>query len=280
MLVVVCHPDFQRPDEGQASGPLLPPEACFCERPPDSLGMRIPCRMVIAGEGWLNPPGAAGLHDGQRGWLAAVVTHPGHALGPSSRGELAADRHVQSCQPMPGGTGHPSVIPDDLFRAPIQHQHEIHLPKAFHHDLGHLEAPPLLRCGRPGLTPARRPLGVERRVGLDSPVVCPHHPTHALLMDSQALHDMHVRPEPPGAPTRVLGLEPRDAGEQGCLTLGHLERPPPRQPSHSALLFRSRVSSPPRVLSLAFSRARRASFRSYGGTSKVLAAGASNGSRH
>ena len=71
MLVVVCHPDFQRPDEGQASGPLLPPEVCFCERPPDSLGIRIPCRMVIAGEGWLNPPGAAGLHDGQRGWLAA-----------------------------------------------------------------------------------------------------------------------------------------------------------------------------------------------------------------
>jgi hypothetical protein len=142
MLVVGCKPDFQRPDEGQGTGPLLPPEAFFFERPHDALGIRVTLRSVIAGEGVLNPQGAAGLHEGQRGWLAAVVSHQGHALVPSSRWKLAVDSHVQCRQPMPGGTGHTSVIPDDLVRVPIQHQHDLHPTDAFHPDLGHIEAPP------------------------------------------------------------------------------------------------------------------------------------------
>ena len=166
MRVVVGHPAFQRPAEGQGPGPLRPPEAGFVARPQDSLGLRVPGGMVIAGAGVLTPQGAAGLQEGQRRGLAAVVTPPGQALVPSSLGNLAADRQDQSCPPMPGGIGHPSVILDDRVRVPIHYQHDITPPEAVHHDLGHLAAPPLMRCGRPGCAPARRPLGFELRVGL------------------------------------------------------------------------------------------------------------------
>jgi hypothetical protein len=166
MRVVVCNPDVQRTDNGQRMDPLLQPEAFFCECPHDSLGIRVAFGIVIAGEGLQNPQGAAGLREGQRGWLAAVVTHQGQALVSSSLGKPAAYRHVQRCQAMPSGPRHTSVIPADLFRVPIQHQHDRDPTEAVYPDLGHIVAPPLMRCGRPKCAPTRRPLGFALWVGL------------------------------------------------------------------------------------------------------------------
>jgi hypothetical protein len=70
-------------------------------------------------------------------------------------------------------------------------------------------------------------------------VVFSHHPKHALLIDSQAF-EMPVRPEPPVAPKRVLGLESLDGEAQAFITLRHPERPPPRQPSNASLFILQR----------------------------------------
>ena len=81
-------------------------------------------------------------------------------------------------------------------------------------------------------------------------------------------------PAPTIPPERRLGLKRLYAGEQVFITLGALERPPPGRAGSASLVFNSRESSPMRVFSRAFLRARRAAFWSRCWTSKALEASA------
>jgi hypothetical protein len=72
-------------------------------------------RVVIAGTRLMNPQRVAGLHTGERGRLAPVVTHQGHALASDAIGALVIDGHIQGRQPTPGGARPACVVAHDLF---------------------------------------------------------------------------------------------------------------------------------------------------------------------
>lgn len=260
MVIVVGNPTFECSDQVIGAGPFLQPEALFFEGAHHPLGVRIALGVIVAGKRLLNPQGRACLHERHRSGLTAVVTHQKHTLAPSPVGELAVHRHIQGGQPLPGRTGHASIVAHNLFSVPIQDQDNINPAKALHHDLRHVDPPPLIWLGRPGFAPGRRPLRFELHMRRDHEVVLLHQPQNPLLVDGQLLDKAQVRPNSTVAPERVLGLEPLDSWEQGRIALGDLERAVPRQPHCTSLFFNSNVSSPTSVFSLAFSRAKRVSF--------------------
>jgi hypothetical protein len=160
---------------------------------------------------------------------------------------------------MPRGALQAGVVPHDLFRIPVQDYDDIDPAKPAHQDLGHVDAPPFIRLRRPGFAAGRRPLGFQAQIGRDQEVMRPHEPQDAFLIDRQLGREAQVGPNATIAPERRLDLQCLDAGQQVLIPLDHSQRPLPRHPSSSSLVFNSRVSSPTSCFSRAFSCARRAS---------------------
>ena len=73
------------------------------------------------------------------------------------------------------------------------------------------------------------------------------------------LHEAQVGPHATIPPKRMDGLERLDALQEVLVALGHGGRALALYPSNSSPFFNSSVSSPTRVFSRVFSRARRAS---------------------
>jgi hypothetical protein len=142
----------------------------------------------------------------------------------------------------------------DRLGIPIQHHHDVDLPKPLHQDLGHVNAPPLVGFGGSGFAARGRPLGFQPEVGLYHEAVFLHQPQNALFVDRLLLHKAQIRPDAAVTPERVLGLE------QTIVTVGHQGRFLPAHPSTSSLFFNSRTSFPTSFLSRAFSRSERLLF--------------------
>jgi hypothetical protein len=253
MLIIVGDPAVKSPDQGEGAGPLLQPEACLFDRTPHPLGIGITLGVVIAGKGLLDPQDTASFHEGPRGWLTPMVTHQGHVLAPSARRKLALHRHVQSRQPMPSGAGCTSVVPHDLLGIPIEPEHDIYPAETLHQHLGHVDAPPLVRLGRPRCAAGWRPFGLQSYIRSDPQLMCSPQAQHPLLVDRALLDITPVGPDPAVPPTRVLGFKRSDAWPQLVVMLNDLERPLAPQPHSSSLVFSSRVSSPTSFFSRAFS---------------------------
>ena len=143
------------------------------------------------------------------------------------------------------GARHIRVIVDDLFRVPIQYQHDIYSPETVHQDLRHVDAPSLIRVGRSRHTPAWLPFRIELHVGLNQKVVLPHHLKHALLLVRKLLPEVQIRPDPTIPPERMISLERLDAGEQAFIALGDLEQPPPGQAGPPSAFFFYRCKTTP-----------------------------------
>jgi hypothetical protein len=86
MLVKVCNPAGAGADPSKRLGPCRPPKAFFCARVPQVLCVSVAFGVVSVGKRLWHPQGHARLPERQRGRLAAIVTHPGHALVPGLRG--------------------------------------------------------------------------------------------------------------------------------------------------------------------------------------------------
>jgi len=220
MCVVICNPNFQRPDEFKGTGPLLEPEAFFFKRAHLTLGISTPLRVVIAGQGLMDFSRMARPHKGERCWLTPMVTHQGQALVPRARRKLVVHGHIQGRQPVPGGARPTSVIADNLLRIPIQHHLDRDPPKGLHQELGHVDTPPSIGLGGAGFAPRRWPLRLELQVGRDQEVMLPHHAQHPLLVHRPLLHEAQVSPYPAGALERVLRLERLHALEPSLMAMG------------------------------------------------------------
>lgn len=65
MLIVVNDPAAECPHQFQGAGPFLQPEALLFERTDDPRRVRVPLRIVIAGNRLVNAQGCTHLHQGQ-----------------------------------------------------------------------------------------------------------------------------------------------------------------------------------------------------------------------
>ena len=101
MLVIMSDPSPDCPDQREWAGPFLQPKALLFESADDPLRIRVAFRIVVTGEGLMNPQDRTDLHERQRGRLAPVITHQAQVLASCPIGKLAVDRHIQGGQPMP-----------------------------------------------------------------------------------------------------------------------------------------------------------------------------------
>jgi hypothetical protein len=150
------------------------------------------------------------------GWhlLSAIrVQRPiAHAVG-----ELPVHRPIERDQPVPGAGLQAGIMADDFLGVSVKHDHEVDPAEALDHDLGHIDAPPLVRRGRPGLGRVGLASGAEHQeVGRLHDTVDP------LLVGDQAVDVAKVGPDPAVAPERMLGLEVADALEQLGVALDDL----------------------------------------------------------
>jgi hypothetical protein len=104
----------------------------------------------------------------------------------------------------------------------------------------------------------------------------PHQTKHPCLMHGPLLDTVQVRPDAPIAPDRMRGRERPDALKQVFVAPGHPRGQLPAHPNTSSLFVNTKVNSPTRVLSRAFSRAKLASCWRSSWTSKAVAAWVSN----
>jgi hypothetical protein len=253
MRIIVGDPAAKSTDQGEGAGPLLQPEAFLVARTHHPLGIGMTLGVVVAGQGLLAPQETASFHEGPRGRLPPMVTHQGHVLAPSAMRKLALHRHVQSRQPLPSGAGCTSVVPHDLLGIPLEHKHARSPAETLHQHLGHVDAPPLVRLGRPRFAAGWRPFGVPSYLRSDQQLLCAHQAQHPLLGDRALLDITHVGPEPAVPPTRVRGVKRSEAWPQLVVMLHDRERPLAPQPHSSSLVGSSRGSSPTSFFRRAFS---------------------------
>jgi hypothetical protein len=123
----------------------------------------------------------AGMHGGRGSRLAPIVTHQGHPLFLRPLRELAVDRHVQRREPLASGTLAAGMEADDRLGGPIESHHDRDPAEALDQHLGHIEGPPLVRCGGLGFAPRWRSFGFEPQVRLDQEMRLPH-PVHQSLV--------------------------------------------------------------------------------------------------
>jgi hypothetical protein len=172
------------------------------------------------------------------------------------------------------------MVADGRLGGSIADHHHIDPAEALDQHLGPIDTPPLVQFGGFGFALRGRACGFEPQVRLDQELRRPHQPQNALLVDRELLDAVQVGPDATGAPERMLRLQLPNPLPQSCVTLGHHGRLLSAHPSTSSLLLHSKVSSPTRVFSLGFGRARRASRWRCSWTSKAFGAWAINWSRH
>ncbi len=100
LRVVPLDPGSERLFQLQRAGPIADPDQLFLERSYEPFRIRVALRVVIAGEGLRDTQRCTGLHEGDRGWLTAVITHEVKSVVPASVGELALHRLIQRDQPV------------------------------------------------------------------------------------------------------------------------------------------------------------------------------------
>lgn len=105
-------------------------------------------------------------------------------------------------------------MPNDLLAVPVQHDHHVDPAEALDHDLGHVDAPPLVWPGRPGFVAGRLAPGLEQLTAPHRQPVLFHKPVHPVLADDQLIYKAQMRPYPPVAPEWVVSLEATDAFQQ------------------------------------------------------------------
>jgi len=258
--VKLLEPCGERITHREGTGPLAQPEALLFQRPNRPLSIRVALRVVVAGEGLLNPQGPTGGQEAHRGGLAPVVAHQVQWVAFDPVGELAIDRHVQGGQPVRGRGLQPDVVADELLRVPVQHHYDVDPAERVHQDLRHVDAPPLVRGRRPRLVRRRGAARPEARIGLDQQRVLAQQAQHALLVDGQPIDIAQMRPTAPVAPEGVLGFPGSDASEDLRVPRGDSERRLAPHPSSASVFFTSSVRSATNRLSWLFSCARRATW--------------------
>lgn len=261
MCVVVVDPSRERSAQLSRAAPCREPETCFFQRAHQARWLGMALRIVVAGQSLLNPQCMARLPKGERGRLTPVVTHQGETLPPRAIRALPVDSQIHRRHPMLGWAGRADVVPDNLLGLPIQHHHDLNPAAIPHQELGHRDAPPFMGLGGSGFTPRRRPLGLELPVGRDHEVVLPHQAQAPRLVHRPRLHEAPIGPDAAVAPARGLGFARLNPVEPAFMALGDQARAGPTHPRPSSLFGHSKVSSPTRVFTRAFSRAKRASCR-------------------
>jgi hypothetical protein len=219
MRVVASDPALEGMSYGDRTGPLVPPEAFLFQRTHHALGIGVALRVVIAGTRLLDPQETASLPKGGGRRWASVITHERQPLAASTLGELAVDGHIDGLEPILGGAPQPRIVTHDRLGRPIEDHHEVDPAHAFHHDFGHLDAPPLMGLGGGWCAPRRRPLGLQRQLWGDQEMVLPQQSQHPLVVDRLLFNDMQVSPETAIAPERVLDLEGPEAWQQLLIAL-------------------------------------------------------------
>src|SRR6266511_2236142 len=148
MFVVASDPDRECPKQLRGTRPFPEPQALFFERTNEALGIGVSFGVIVAGKGLVDPQGAAGLHEGERRGLAAVITPQRPCLISSGVRELAVNRLVQRFQPRLGGALDAGIVAHDHLRGAIAHHPDRDPAEALHQHRGHLEAPLHIGPGR------------------------------------------------------------------------------------------------------------------------------------
>ena len=76
----MSEPVRERADQLQGTGPLLPLEARLLEGPHEACHVGVALRVRVTGARLMDLQGRTGRHEGRRGRLTTVVTHPRHPL--------------------------------------------------------------------------------------------------------------------------------------------------------------------------------------------------------
>src|ERR671918_1286633 len=255
--VVGGEPAVEGFEESGRTGPLVQPHQLLFQGPQEALGVGVALGIAVAGEGLADAQGGAGAHEGERGWLTAVIGHQVHALALDAIWELLVHGAVQSHQPVPGARLQAGIVADHLLAVPVEHDYQVDPAEALDHDLGHVDSPPFVGPGRPRLPGIGLALGAQPGVRPDQEVGRLHEAVDALLVDHQAVDVAQMRPDPAVAPEWVLGLELAQPLEQLRVARRHLGVRAAPHPRISSLFLSSRVSSPTRLLRRAFSRSSR-----------------------
>ena len=155
--VVPCDPSDERLFQFQRTGPFAEPDEFFFERPHKMFCIGVALVVVVSGECLRDAQIGTGLQKGDRGRLKAIVTHQMKAVVTARERELALHGRVQRGQPLRRLRLEADVVANDLYRVPVHHDYDIHPAEGLDHDLGHVNAPPLIRRRGPGLAPRWRP---------------------------------------------------------------------------------------------------------------------------
>jgi hypothetical protein len=158
------------------------PDQLLLQGPQEALGVGVALGVVVAREGLADAERGAGAHEGDRGRLAAVVGHQVDAPAFDAVRELAVDGAVERDQPVPGASLQAGVVPDHLLGVPVEDDDELDPAEAIDHDLGQVDAPPLVRPVRPGLLGVDLAPGAQLEVRLHQEVGRLHDAVDPLLI--------------------------------------------------------------------------------------------------
>jgi len=237
MHVVVLDPRSEGTDSGERPGPLMPPEVLLFQRAPHPLGVGIALRIVIAREGLMNAQRVARPPACHRGGLTAVVAHQAQAVAPDPLRNLVVHGQVQGGQPGLRGGAQGRMVSHDRLGLPIEHHDAIDPAHVLDQDLGHVNAPPLVRPGGVGLAPRRRPLGFQALPGCHEQVMLPHQAQDPFLVDRQLLDKAQGRPAPAVSPAGVLRLQGLETFEPPFVARHDPQRGLPTPPSPASLFL-------------------------------------------
>lgn len=101
--------------------PLAEPEEFLLEEPHEWFRIRVPIRIVVAGQGWRSAEGRRSCHEGDGGRLTAVITRDVKPLVSAAAGELPLHRPIQRGEPVGGLRLEARIVVDDFLVMPVQH---------------------------------------------------------------------------------------------------------------------------------------------------------------
>jgi hypothetical protein len=196
VLIPVCDLGIECRKQLTGTGPILEPQALFCDHAPDALGIGVALWVVVTGKSLLDAQRLPGRHDGQPCWLRASAAHQRQSLLASNDiGELTIYRSLKGEEPVLRCALHTGRGADDHLGVPIQPDNTVDPAEAFDEDLRYVDPPPRIGLGLWGFAPAGCSLRLQPQIGRDQQMVLPPRAQNARGLMTRRYAQMRGSPQ-------------------------------------------------------------------------------------